>query len=415
MAVSESRKLAAILAADVVGYSRLAGADEERTLARLRALRSDLVDPTIALHHGRVVKRTGDGVLVEFRSVVDAVRCAIEVQTGMAERNTGLPPERRIEFRIGIHLGDVVEESDGDLMGDGINIAARLENIAEPNGLSISSAAYEQVRDRLREPFVDLGEVELKNMARPVRVYGLDLKRQATLLKEPTNPPQSGGGDDHAAPDQEPAHSALARLLIRQGLLFADQRLERAFADSFRDRCYFLGQTSMMFGIVAWLVFGATDLLSGTGGLSSTQFRFMLAMPVMLIFFAASFTQRARALWQRFFALFAVVGITCMYISLLLVGPESWFRFEQATMSFMLFMALIGLAPFTTVYTLGIGAVILALHVVYVLFYAQLDAIHAVFYSLFVASSYVIACVGAWVRESGLRSTFAACAPRQSH
>ena len=115
--MTETRKLAAILAADVAGYSKLAGADEERTLARLRALRSDLIDPTIAVHHGRVVKRTGDGSLIEFRSVVDAVRCAIEVQNGMVERNAGLPPERRIEFRVGIHLGDVVEElrrrSDG--------------------------------------------------------------------------------------------------------------------------------------------------------------------------------------------------------------------------------------------------------------------------------------------------------------
>src|SRR5262249_43871946 len=110
-------KLVAILASDVVGYSRLAGSDEDRTLARLRALRSDLIDPTISVHHGRVVKRTGDGVIVEFRSVVDAVRCAVEIQNAMVERNAGLPPERRIEFRIGIHLGDVVEESDGDLMG----------------------------------------------------------------------------------------------------------------------------------------------------------------------------------------------------------------------------------------------------------------------------------------------------------
>src|SRR5262245_63268184 len=114
--VNEIRKLVAILAADVVGYSRLAGADEDRTLARLRALRSDLIDPTIAVHNGRVVKRLGDGALVEFRSVVDAARCAIEVQNGMVERNTGVPQDRRIEFRIGIHLGDVVEESDGDLM-----------------------------------------------------------------------------------------------------------------------------------------------------------------------------------------------------------------------------------------------------------------------------------------------------------
>ena len=129
--MAETRKLAAILAADVVGFSRLAGADEDRTLARLRALRSDLIDPTIAVHNGRVFKRTGDGVLVEFRSVVDAVRCAIEVQHAMVERNAGVPNDRHMEFRIGIHLGDVVEESDGDLMGDGVNIAARLEGICQ--------------------------------------------------------------------------------------------------------------------------------------------------------------------------------------------------------------------------------------------------------------------------------------------
>jgi TolB-like protein/class 3 adenylate cyclase len=171
--MAETRKLAAILAADVAGYSKLAGSDEERTLARLRALRSDLIDPTIAVHHGRVVKRTGDGVLIDFRSVVDSVRCAIEVQNGMAERNAGLPPERRIEFRIGIHLGDVVEESDGDLMGDGVNIAARLEGIADPGGICLSEDAYRQVRDRIKEAFVDLGEKELKNIARAVRVYAI--------------------------------------------------------------------------------------------------------------------------------------------------------------------------------------------------------------------------------------------------
>jgi len=137
----ETRMLAAILAADVAGYSKLAAADEERTLARLRALRSDLIDPTIAVHHGRVVKRTGDGSLVEFRSVVDAVRCAVEVQNGMVERNAGLPSERRIQFRIGIHLGDVVEESDGDLMGDGVNIAARLQSIAKPGAICLSEQA----------------------------------------------------------------------------------------------------------------------------------------------------------------------------------------------------------------------------------------------------------------------------------
>jgi adenylate cyclase len=170
-AVIETRKLAAILASDVVGYSRLAGSDEDRILARLRTLRSDLIDPTIAVHHGRIVKRTGDGSIIEFRSVVDAVRCAIEVQTGMVERNAGLPPERRIGFRVGIHLGDLVEESDGDLMGDGVNVAARLEGVAEPGGVCLSAAAYEQVRDKLNENFVDLGDQSLKNIARPVRSY----------------------------------------------------------------------------------------------------------------------------------------------------------------------------------------------------------------------------------------------------
>jgi TolB-like protein/Tfp pilus assembly protein PilF len=193
--MAETRKLAAILAADVVGYSRLAGADEDRTLARLRALRSDLIDPTIALHHGRVVKRTGDGILIEFRSVVDALRCAIEVQNGMVERNAGLPPERRIEFRVGIHLGDVVEESDGDLMGDGVNIAARLEGIADPGGICLSEDTYRQVRDRLKEPFIDLGEKELKNIARPVRVYAVK-----TGAPPPASAPQASAPERPAPP-----------------------------------------------------------------------------------------------------------------------------------------------------------------------------------------------------------------------
>src|ERR1700740_107906 len=173
--MTETRKLAAILAADVVGYSRLTGADEDRTLARLRALRSDLIDPTIAVHHGRVVKRTGDGALVEFRSVVDAVRCAIEVQNGMLERNAGLPPERRIEFRVGIHLGDVVEESDGDLMGDGVNIAARLEGVAKPGAICLSEDAYRQVSGRLDMAVADLGPRQLKNIERLIPVYSLQV------------------------------------------------------------------------------------------------------------------------------------------------------------------------------------------------------------------------------------------------
>jgi len=186
--MSETRKLAAILAADVVGFSRLAGADEDRTLARLRALRSDLIDPTIAVHNGRVVKRMGDGFLVEFRSVVDAVRCAIELQNSMVERNAGLPPERCIVFRIGVHLGDVVEETDGDLMGDGVNIAARLEGIAKPGSVCLSEDAYRQVRTRLDFAVSDLGQTQLKNIAEQVRVYSLDVGVPA----QPKSPPQAG-------------------------------------------------------------------------------------------------------------------------------------------------------------------------------------------------------------------------------
>ena len=192
--MGETRKLAAILVADVVGYSRLAGTDEDRTLARLRALRSDLIDPAIAAHHGRFVKRTGDGAIVEFRSAVDAVRCAIEIQSGMVERNAGLPPERRIEFRVGIHVGDVVEESDGDLMGDGVNIAARLEGIAKPGAICLSEQAYWQVKSRLDRKVTDLGLTQLKNISEPVHVYSLEVgqpapARLATPEQEKPRPP----------------------------------------------------------------------------------------------------------------------------------------------------------------------------------------------------------------------------------
>ena len=175
--MSETRKIAAILVSDVVGYSRLAGADEDRTLARLRALRSDLIDPTISVHHGRIVKRTGDGSVIEFRSVVDAVRCALEVQHAMVERNAGVALEKRIEFRIGIHLGDVVEETDGDLMGDGINIATRLESVCEPGAICLSEDAYRQVKGRLDLAVSDLGPTQLKNIAEPIRVYSLRVRR----------------------------------------------------------------------------------------------------------------------------------------------------------------------------------------------------------------------------------------------
>src|ERR1700741_4759959 len=191
--MSETRKLAAILVADVVGYSRLAGADEDRTLARLRGLRSDLIDPAIAAHHGRIVKRTGDGSIIEFRSVVDAVRCAIEMQNDLVERNAGVPRERRIEFRVGIHLGDVVEEADGDLMGEGVNIAARLEGICATGAICLSEDAYRQVRGRLDLAVIDLGPTQLKNIAEPIRIYSLEIgvsaEAKPTTPEKPSGPP----------------------------------------------------------------------------------------------------------------------------------------------------------------------------------------------------------------------------------
>src|SRR6266850_1564997 len=164
------RRLAAILAADVAGYSRLIEADEEGTLGRLKALRAEIIDPNIAEHKGRIVKATGDGLLVEFASVVDAVRCAAELQAAMAESNAPLPQERRIAFRIGINVGDIVVE-DGDIFGDGVNVAARLEGLAEPGGICISARVQEDAVGRLDLAFEDMGEQALKNIARPVRAY----------------------------------------------------------------------------------------------------------------------------------------------------------------------------------------------------------------------------------------------------
>jgi TolB-like protein/class 3 adenylate cyclase len=168
--MSQTRRLAAILAADVAGYARLMGADEEGTHERLKALRRELVDPKIAEHHGRIVKTTGDGMLVEFASVVDAVRCAVEVQQAMPEQNTGIAADNRIELRIGINLGDVIVEPD-DLYGDGVNIAARIEALADAGGVFVSNTVHDHVRDRLPFAFEDLGEQQVKNIARPVRVY----------------------------------------------------------------------------------------------------------------------------------------------------------------------------------------------------------------------------------------------------
>jgi adenylate cyclase len=184
--MSQTRRLAAILAADVAGYSRLMGADEEGTLERLKALRRELVDPKIAEHKGRIVKTTGDGMLVEFASAVDAVRCAVAVQQAMPERNTGAAADNRIELRIGINLGDVIVEGD-DLYGDGVNIAARIEALADAGGVFVSNTVHDQVRDRLPFLFEDLGEQQVKNIARPERVYrvchALPAKNRAALAQ----------------------------------------------------------------------------------------------------------------------------------------------------------------------------------------------------------------------------------------
>src|SRR5438477_1870723 len=164
------RRLTAILAADVAGYSRLMGADEEGTLAQLKAHRRTLVDPKIKEHRGKIIKTTGDGMLVEFASAVDAVRCAVEIQRGMAERNAGVPQDRRIEFRIGINLGDIIHDNN-DIFGDGVNVAARLEGLAEPGGICISRSVRDPVRHKLGFTFEDIGEQPLKNIAAPVHAY----------------------------------------------------------------------------------------------------------------------------------------------------------------------------------------------------------------------------------------------------
>src|SRR5580692_3728363 len=180
------RRLTAILAADVAGYSRLMGADEEGTLAALKTLRREVADPKIKEHRGRIVNTTGDGLLSEFASVVDAVRCAVEVQREMATRNAGVPAERRIDFRIGVNLGDIIID-ENDIFGDGVNIAARLEALAEPGGICVSRVVRDQVRDKLDYAFEDMGEQQVKNISRPVRVYRV---RDAVAVKSATAQPQ---------------------------------------------------------------------------------------------------------------------------------------------------------------------------------------------------------------------------------
>ena len=168
--MTEQRRLAAIVSADVAGYSRLMGRDESGTLAALKVLRREVVDPRIAAHNGRIVKTTGDGLLLEFASVVDAVRCVIEVQTAVAAKMTDVPEERRIAFRIGLHVGDIIVDGD-DIFGDGVNIAARLQEMATPGGVCMSSRVHDDVRDRLNASFVEMGAQTLKNIARPIPVW----------------------------------------------------------------------------------------------------------------------------------------------------------------------------------------------------------------------------------------------------
>src|SRR5215471_16187723 len=185
--MTTTRRLAAILAADVVGYSRLIGADEAGTLGRLRAIRAEVIDPAIAVHNGRLVKTTGDGLLVEFSSVVDALHAATEIQTGVAEQNAAMPQDERIEFRMGLNVGDVVIE-DGDIFGDGVNVAARLEGLAEPGGICVSARVQEDAAGKLDLHFEDMGEQQLKNIARAVRVYRV--RDRTTPTAEPATSPK---------------------------------------------------------------------------------------------------------------------------------------------------------------------------------------------------------------------------------
>jgi adenylate cyclase len=177
------RRLAAILAADVAGNSRLIGADEGGSLRALKAIRAELIDPKIAEHRGRLVKTAGDGLLVEFGSVVDALRCAIEVQRAMTERNSAVLPDERIEFRVGINVSDIVVE-DGEIFGGGVNIAARLEGLAEPGGICVSARVQEDAAGRLDLAFEDMGEQVLRNIARPMRAYRVAMERCVEVAKE---------------------------------------------------------------------------------------------------------------------------------------------------------------------------------------------------------------------------------------
>jgi adenylate cyclase len=207
------------LAVDVAGYSRLMGEDEEGTLAALRAIRRELGDPKIKEHRGRIVKTTGDGLLVEFASVVDAVRCAVETQREMATRNARIPPERRIEFRMGINLGDIIVE-DGDIFGDGVNVAARLEGLADPGGICVSARVQEDAAGKLDLAFEDMGEQALKNIARPVRVYALRLETVAEASRAPL-----------ARPISQPARAPRLSIVVLPFANLSNDAEQQYFAD----------------------------------------------------------------------------------------------------------------------------------------------------------------------------------------
>src|SRR6266853_5618619 len=219
--MTATRRLAAILAADVAGYSRLMGADEEGTHERLKAHRRELVDPKISEHSGRIVKTTGDGMLVEFASVVDAVRCAAEVQRAMVDREAGMPEDRRIRFRIGINLGDIIVDGD-DIFGDGVNVAARLEALSDPGGICISRMVRDQIRDKLAYAFEDLGEQSVKNIARPVRVYALRREAVADLPASSVPP---------APPISQPAVVPRLSIVVLPFANLSDDREQQYFAD----------------------------------------------------------------------------------------------------------------------------------------------------------------------------------------
>jgi class 3 adenylate cyclase len=196
------RRLAAILTADIVGYSQMTAKDEEGTIRRLNQLRSQIIDPPIEKNRGRIVKTMGDGLLVEFASIVDAVVCSIDIQRGFAARNEKLKAGHRMMLRIGLHLGDVVVQPDGDLLGDGVNIAARLEAIAEPAGIYLSEDAYRQVRDRVAETFIDLGDQQLKNIPRPIRVYSIQLDSIPAAPKRKESSVRDARGNSPRAKDE---------------------------------------------------------------------------------------------------------------------------------------------------------------------------------------------------------------------